>query len=117
MYKHSGVNLQLLIPYINKTRLVVKNSGNKDIDEHKKYLEELIDIKNNLEDIDVLLDDIEIPDGEKLYDIENELNKYNYIMEKEVQYGGDENAVLVIEDILKNDKEKLYEKQIVIFNF
>ena len=75
-------------------------------------MEELIDIKNNLEDIDVLLDDIEIPDGEKLYDIENELNKYNYIMEKEVQYGGDENAVLVIEDILKNDKEKLYEKQI-----
>ena len=116
-------NLHLLIDGVNNTTPNVgdneqkvgggqKGGNNDDIEEYKKNLHELIDIKNNLEDVDLLIDDIEIPDGEKLYDIENELNKYIYIMEKEKQYGGDENVVLVIEDILKTDKEKLYEKQI-----
>ena len=73
---------------------------------------ELKDIIDKLDDIDLLMDDCQVEDSLIMYDIENELNKYNYIVEKEEQNIGSEEVLYEVKNILVDNRVKLYNQQL-----
>jgi hypothetical protein len=82
-----------------------KNSFDNDVTELKNIIDKL-------DDIDLLMDDCQVEDSLIMYDIENELNKYNYIVEKEEQNIGSEEVLYEVKNILVDNRVKLYNQQL-----
>ena len=98
---------ELLKNILKKIRTLGRNYQ-KGGGEINNDIEELEDIIFKLENIDIMLEDSEVNDGLTLLDIDNELNKYKYILDKEEQNINSEENLHDIKEILQENREMLY---------
>lgn len=101
-------NISELLKNILKMIRTLGRNYQKGGGEINNDIKELEDIIFKLENIDIMLEDSEVNDGLTLLDIDNELNKYKYILDKEEQNINSEENLHDIKEILQENREMLY---------